>query len=139
MTTPGPNKPPNTAGEEDEAMFREVMEFQVNFCNQPGDNGNYQLCLQMQDDLLQKRGALDMLFRECEYIMNTECKEYWNQKSLRQIFSKNGETDQDQWDQFIGVAESGQKQLKNDALHPHKSANTGVETSFSIMNGFTAA
>lgn len=37
MTTPGHDKPPNTGGDEDGAMSRDVMEFQTKLRAQPGD------------------------------------------------------------------------------------------------------
>ena len=41
MTTPVPDKPPNTGGEEDGAMYKEVMEFQAKLRAQPGDRERY--------------------------------------------------------------------------------------------------
>ncbi|KJF60667.1 uncharacterized protein CIMG_13116 [Coccidioides immitis RS] len=65
-----------------------------------------------EDDLAQNHGKLEMLIGDYAHIMNTERKEYRNRKELRRISSKNDETDQDQWNRFIGVAASGQEQLK---------------------------
>lgn len=43
MTTPGPDKPHNTGGEEDRAMYKEVIEFQAKLRAQPGDSERYGL------------------------------------------------------------------------------------------------
>ncbi|OJD25543.1 hypothetical protein ACJ73_03096 [Blastomyces percursus] len=83
------------------------------------DNERYRLCVEMRDVILQRYYKLASGFDAYERVMETECAQYrWQKQRCQQSTVAESERKEiEQWNQFIGVATSGSRQMSR-CVHP---------------------
>ncbi|OCL13860.1 hypothetical protein AOQ84DRAFT_309859, partial [Glonium stellatum] len=86
---------------------QKIHAFRDTLRSKSNETDKFQACMEMRDQLLDQKTELELICARMEDVMLIECVQYKEEKRCWSKRLKNGDTDAERWERFIGVAKIG--------------------------------